>query len=85
MQGFEAVKKCEFVFLEHYTAILGVSKERLEKFYDKKILLADRETVEERAEVILKVIDHMLRASLFLFCSRSPSFPAPMKSFPNDE
>lgn len=55
VKGLELVKKSEVVYLEAYTAMLNVSIENLEKFYGKKIILADRELVEQKAEeTILK-------------------------------
>jgi len=54
IRGFETVKKCDFVYLEHYTSILGVSVQKLEKFYNKKIIVADRDLVESRAEEIIE-------------------------------
>lgn len=53
VKGLEAIKGCKHVFLEHYTAIIGVPVERLEAFYDKKITLADRECVESGCKEIL--------------------------------
>ncbi len=53
VKGLEAVKKCKHVFLESYTSKLGVSTAVLEKFYGKKIILADRELVERQAEKII--------------------------------
>ena len=46
VNGLEAVKKCDAVYLENYTSILNCSKESLEKFYGKKIILARRSLVE---------------------------------------
>ncbi len=46
LKGLEALKKCSEIYLENYTSFLQVSKEKLEKFYNKKIILADREFVE---------------------------------------
>ncbi|MDP3765751.1 MAG: diphthine synthase [Nanoarchaeota archaeon] len=46
INGLEAVKKCDIVYLENYTSILNCSKEALEKFYNKKIILARRNIVE---------------------------------------
>src|SRR3989338_7555636 len=46
LNGLEAVKKCDLVYLENYTSILNCSKEDLEKFYGKKIILANRHMVE---------------------------------------
>lgn len=54
IKGLEAIKKCKTVYLEHYTAVIGCPVERLEKFYDKKITLADREMVEQGCETILQ-------------------------------
>lgn len=55
VRGLEVVRSCDYVFLEHYTAILGsVPLERLEEFYGRPIVLADREMVESQAEMILK-------------------------------
>jgi len=53
VKGLEAIKECDQIFLEGYTSILGIDKEKLEKFYGKAITIADRETVESNAEVIL--------------------------------
>src|SRR3989338_4495500 len=52
INGFEAVKKCDVVYLENYTSILNCPKEQLEKFYGKKIILARRSLVEESNEII---------------------------------
>jgi len=55
VKGLEAVKKCEAVYLESYTSKLACSIEDLEKFYGKKIITADRDLVEKKAEeTILK-------------------------------
>jgi len=55
VKGLEAVKKCDVIYLESYTSLLQCSKEDLEKFYGKKIILADRDIVEKKAEeTILK-------------------------------
>jgi len=35
IKGLKAIQKSEKVYLEAYTSILGVKKEKLEKFYDK--------------------------------------------------
>jgi len=55
VNGLEAVKKCSSIYLENYTSRLQCSIEKLERFYGKKIILADREVVEKNAEsTILK-------------------------------
>lgn len=35
VKGLEAVKKCKELYLESYTSILGVKKDKLEEFYGK--------------------------------------------------
>jgi len=52
VRGLEAVKKCDKIFLEAYTSVLCVGKERLEAFYEKEIVIADRNMVESEAEQI---------------------------------
>ena len=52
VRGLEAVKSCDKIFLEAYTSILGVDKEKLEAFYCKPITVADRNMVESEAEMI---------------------------------
>ncbi|MEK6946576.1 MAG: diphthine synthase [Nanoarchaeota archaeon] len=46
VNGLEAVKKSDLVYFENYTSILSCSKADLEKFYNKKIILANRNIVE---------------------------------------
>ena len=55
LNGLEAVKKADVVYLENYTSKLSCSVADLEELYEKKIILADRELVEQKAEeTILK-------------------------------
>jgi len=53
VKGLEIVKRCDKVYLEHYTSILTVGQEELQKFYGREILLADRELVEQGADTFL--------------------------------
>jgi diphthine synthase len=53
LRGLNAIKRCTRVYLESYTSILHISKERLESFYAKSIILADREMVESQDDDIL--------------------------------
>ena len=67
IRGLEAVKSCDTIFLEHYTSILGPSTDfhqRLEKFYQKSIILADRHLVESDAEQIYEPALHQNVAML---------------------
>lgn len=55
VRGLEVVKNCDRIYLEHYTSILmTATKEDLEEFYGKEIILADRELVESGSDEILK-------------------------------
>lgn len=54
INGLEAVKKCDLVYLESYTSILNCTKEQLEKFYNKKIILARRGMVESDDNEIIE-------------------------------
>ncbi|GMM32315.1 diphthine synthase [Martiniozyma asiatica (nom. inval.)] len=54
VRGLEVVKKCKRVYLEAYTSILmSASKEELESFYGREVILADREMVESKSDEIL--------------------------------
>lgn len=54
VNGLEAVKKCDIVYLENYTSILNCKKEDLEKLYGKKIILARRNLVEANNNEIIE-------------------------------
>lgn len=55
VKGMEAIKNSDKVYLECYTSMLNIEIEKLENFYGKRIILADRELVEKEAEnTILK-------------------------------
>ena len=50
VRALEIVRKCDTVYLEHYTSILGVSPETLSAFYGREVELATRDIVEREAE-----------------------------------
>lgn len=52
IKGLEAIKKCKYIYLENYTSILQTTKQKLEKLYKKKIILADREMVEKKPDIL---------------------------------
>ncbi|GAM21771.1 hypothetical protein SAMD00019534_049460 [Acytostelium subglobosum LB1] len=56
VKGLEVVKASDKVYLEFYTSLLGgsTSVERMEAFYGKKMILADREMVESGCEQMLE-------------------------------
>jgi diphthine methyl ester synthase len=54
IRGLEAVKQAKKIFLETYTSILQVPLSKLEEFYGKKIISANRELVEKNSDEILK-------------------------------
>ncbi|KAI0827701.1 Diphthine synthase [Trametes gibbosa] len=58
IRGLEAVKGSSRVYLEAYTSILMVQKEKLEAFYGKELIVADRDMVETQSDEILKDADN---------------------------
>lgn len=55
VNALEVCKKCKAVYLESYTSRLGFDFKKLSKLIGKPVILADRETVENKAEeTILK-------------------------------
>ncbi|KAF9618459.1 hypothetical protein IFM89_001182 [Coptis chinensis] len=63
LRGLEAVKKCDKVYMEAYTSLLsfGLSSNglsTLEDLYGKPITIADREMVEEGADIFLSEARH---------------------------
>ncbi|KAL6902130.1 hypothetical protein ACP4OV_005006 [Aristida adscensionis] len=58
VRGLDAVRSCAKVYMEAYTSLLSLGLDpsalvNLEKLYGKEITVADRETVEERADQML--------------------------------
>ena len=54
LRGLEAVKKCNFIYLESYTSKINARKPEFEKLYGREIILADRNMVENKASEIIK-------------------------------
>lgn len=55
VRGLAVVKRAKRVYLEAYTSILmSASKEQLEEFYGREVILADREMVESASDDILE-------------------------------
>ncbi len=55
IKGLEAITHAHVLYLESYTSILQVTPAQLEEFYNKPVIIADRDLVENRAEdTILK-------------------------------
>ncbi|GIX70081.1 diphthine methyl ester synthase [Caerostris extrusa] len=53
VKGLDIVKNAKRVYLESYTSILSVGKEKLEEFYGREVIIADREMVEQDSDSIL--------------------------------
>lgn len=65
IKGLEIIKKADVIYLENYTSKLNCPVERLEHFYKKKLILANRKMVEENADkTILK--DALKKDTAFL-------------------
>ena len=54
VNGLEAVRKSERVYLEAYTSILLVDVPKLEEFNGRSVTIADRDMVETESEEILR-------------------------------
>lgn len=53
LKGLEAIKRCNLIYLENYTSkLINTKIEDLEKLYGKKVILADRNLVENSNEII---------------------------------
>ena len=46
VRGLEFIKQSDYIYMEYYTSILGIDSKKLEEYYGKKIILADREMIE---------------------------------------
>ncbi|RCN38785.1 diphthine synthase [Ancylostoma caninum] len=59
VKGLNIVKKCKRVHLEAYTSILcyGLDKSKLEEFYGREVIEADRTVVEQNSDEILDGAD----------------------------
>ena len=53
LRGLEAVKKSSAVYLEKYTAILMVNKDKLETLFEREVIEADREFVESGCDPMI--------------------------------
>ena len=55
LKGLNALRSCQHVYLEHYTAILtGITTQQLQQAYQcSPIHIADRELVESAADTLL--------------------------------
>ena len=54
IKGLEAIKKSDDVYLESYTSRINSPVEEFEKFYGKKIIIADRLSIENKEDEIIK-------------------------------
>jgi len=55
VRGLEAIRRCKAVYLEAYTSILGVEKDKLEEYYGCPVTLMDREAVEQECDAMLEM------------------------------
>lgn len=53
VRGLEIIKSCDYIYMEYYTSILGIDVEALKLFYEKDIILADREMIENDFDEII--------------------------------
>jgi len=53
LNSIEVLKNCKYIYLESYTSKINFNIENLEKLIQNKIILADRNLIENKAEEIL--------------------------------
>ena len=53
VKGLEIIKASDIIYLENYTSLLQCTVQDLEQFYNKKIILADRNISEQGSEKIV--------------------------------
>jgi len=66
VKGLEIVKRADIIYLEQHTSLLQCTAADLERFYGKKITLADRSTSEQGAEKIVAEAKHQEVAFLIV-------------------
>jgi diphthine synthase len=66
-EGMDAIQKCKRVYLEGYTVDFPYTKHQLEEIIDKKLILADREKVEN-----LSLVDEAQKLNVALLVYGSP-------------
>ncbi len=54
LKALEIIKRCNFVYLESYTSKLQCNIQSLERLYNKRIIAADRNLVENKTKDILE-------------------------------
>ena len=53
LKGLEALRACDKIYMENYTSLLQVPFERLEEFYEKKIIISPRNTFENESAALV--------------------------------
>ncbi len=71
LNGLEAVKKCDVVYLENYTSVLSCKKEDYEGLFGKKIILAGR-TLVESCEKENKILENAKKSDVALLVGGDP-------------
>lgn len=67
VRGLEAIRSSDLVFLEAYTSILSIDKNKLEEYYGCEITVADRDFVECQAEdIYMPVAKEQKKVSLLV-------------------
>lgn len=57
VKGRTAIEQCQYVYLDYYTAVLGISTDELSTFYNKDVIVADRELIESGTEILQRAAD----------------------------
>ena len=54
LKGLEKIKSSKEIYLENYTSLMQCSVQDLEKIYNKRIILADRNLIENKSKIIIE-------------------------------
>lgn len=69
LEGLDAIKFSDLIYLENYTSKLQCSVKDLEKLYNKKIILADRNLIEQSDEILnnakTKIVSLLIPGDVF--------------------
>ena len=52
LNALDVIESCDFIYLENYTSNLGFGIRDLEKLINKKVILASRDLVENKEEIV---------------------------------
>lgn len=77
IEAIKAIEECDFIYIDYYTSKLGTDIEDLEKKINKKIIVADRELLEQSTEIL----DNAIKTNVALLVIGDPLAATTHNSF----